>query len=96
MGIPKGIRPKALPRSFAKPGKSGDMLIFQRTGSYKKAGKRSPAKDNRHLKLAYVLKGSTPIPAQVPFHSVFASVMRREVVRAFGFRLNAAMAKGRK
>ena len=90
-GIPKGMRPKTLPKSFAKPGKSGDMLIFQRTGSYKKAGKRALAQDNRHLKLAYVLKPSTPIRADVPFHADFNRVMRREMPRQFQVFMQKAM-----
>ena len=54
-GVPKGMRPKVLPNSFRK----GDA-IYQRTGSYKKATKSSPARDGRGLKLMYVLRPSAP------------------------------------
>ena len=74
-GVPKGMRPRALPNSFVK----GDS-IFQRVGPKK-----------RQLKLAYTLKPSTRIAADVPFEDDFERVMRREVSRAFGPRIKAAM-----
>lgn len=77
-GIPAGLRPKALPQSFRK----GDA-IYQRTGGKGKS---------RGLKLMYTLKPGARITADVPFHQDFETVMRREVGRAFGPRLWAAMA----
>ncbi len=96
-GVPKGLRPRALSRSFATKWKTGDTLIFQQTGSYRKAGppnkagKRRPAKDNRHLKLAYVLKSSVPVKADVPFHADFERVMRRQMPTQFGVAMVAAV-----
>jgi len=80
-GVPKGLRPAALANSFRR----GDA-VFQRTGKGKSKG----------LKLMYVLKPSTSIPARVPFHADFERVMRREVHRSFGPRLAAAMTTRRK
>ena len=82
-GVPKGLRPKALPNSFKKQGKFGTEVIYQRT-------KKGP------LKLMYSLERSTPVKAEVPFHADFERVMRLEVARAFGPRLKAAMASRRK
>lgn len=90
-GVPKGMRPAVLPNSFKK----GDV-IYQRTGKYTKAGKRSAAKDTRGLKLMYTLKPSAPIKADVPFQADFDRVMTREVWRSFGPRIQAAMASRRK
>ena len=92
-GVPKGLRPGALPNAFRK----GDVL-YQRTGKYQKAGKvkrdgtrRAPV-DGRGLKLMYVLAPSAPIKAEVPFHADFDRVMTQEVWRSFAPRLQAAMA----
>ena len=78
-GIPKGLRPSALPNSFRK----GDV-IYQRIGPKK-----------RNLRLVYTLRPSVNIPAAVPFEADFVRTMRREVRRAFGPRLAAAWASRR-
>lgn len=75
-GVPKGLRPRAIPNSFVK----GDVL-YQRTGKGK----------NRGLKLMYVLRPQTRISPDVPFHREFDRIMRREVPRQFGVRLEQAM-----
>lgn len=86
-GVPKNLRPLALPNSF----KQGD-IIYQRVGKYQKAGKRSAAKDTRGLKLMYTLKPSVRIRPDVPFYQDFASTMRREVPKAFNKNIKLAMA----
>ena len=75
-GVPRGLRPKNLPNSF----RMGDA-VYQRTGKGK----------NKKLRLMYVLKPSAQISPRVPFHRNFETIMRREVRRAFGPRLEAAM-----
>lgn len=89
-GIPKGLRPKALPNSFRK----GDV-IYQRTGSYHKGTKRRAGYDGRGLKLMYTLRPSAKIKASVPFEADFKRVMTREIWPAFQTRLAAAMATRR-
>ena len=85
-GVPKGLRPKTVPNSFKAPGKFGADVIYQRTGS----------KSKPSLKFMYSLRPSVPIRAEVPFHADFARVMSREIHRAFGPRLKAAMSSRRK
>ena len=74
-GIPKGMRPSALPNSFVR----GDV-IFQRVGK-------------RKTKIAYVLRPSVLISADVPFERDFAAAMRGGVARAFRPRLQEAWNK---
>lgn len=75
-GVPKSLRPSALPNSFRK----GDA-IFQRMG-----GKKNP-----HLRLMYVLKPTANQKADVPFDIDFRSIMLREVRSRFGVRMREAM-----
>ncbi len=82
----RACAPRNVPNSFKTKGKFGTDVIYQRAGKGKAKG----------LKLMYGMQASAPIPAKVPFHRDFETVMRREVVRAFGPRLRAAMATRRK
>ena len=76
-GVPKGLRPRAIPNSFKK----GDG-IYQRVGTGK----------GRGLKLMYVLKTSAPIKADVPFHADFNRAMRRTLPVQFRIAMHKAMA----
>lgn len=80
-GMPKGLRPAALPNSFRK----GDV-IYQRVGG--KKGKR--------LRLMYTLKQTAPVRADVPFTSEFERTMRFEVVKAFPVEMAKALASRRR
>ncbi len=94
-GVPKGLRPRNLPNSFAKAGKGGDLVIYQRTGKYKKATKKREGRDGRGLKLEYVTKPSNRVPADVPLSREFARIMRREMPKQFSISIKAAMATAR-
>lgn len=87
-GVPKGLRPSALPNSVRK----GDV-IYQRTGG---AGKGAKGGAKRGLKLMYVLKPSVEVRADVPFGRDFEAAMRRGVARSFPIHLRAAMATRRR
>lgn len=102
-GVPKGLQPRNLARSFGKVGKSGDVLIYQQVGKYQKAtkaahkraaksgGPRPKGKDNRHLRLEYVTKQTNRVRADVPFQAEFVRIMRREVPKQFSVAVKAAM-----
>ena len=102
-GVPKGMQPRNLANSFAKTGKSGDVVIYQKTGKYQKATKAAHRKaartgeprpkgtDNRHLRLEYVTKSTNRVRADVPFHAEFARIMRREIPKQFSTAIKAAM-----
>lgn len=97
-GVPKGLRPRAAPNSFKAPGKNGGEVIYQRTGTYKKASKvrkdgtrRRAAVDERGLRLLYVLKPTASIKATVPFERDFEHVMAVEVRRLFPITMAKAM-----
>jgi hypothetical protein len=79
-GVPKGLRPTALPNSF----KRGDV-IYQRVGKKGRDG----------LKLMYTLKPSAPIRADVPFEQDFVASMRNVMRTAFPAAMARAM-KSRK
>ena len=98
-GVPKGLRPRAIPNSFVK----GNAL-YQRTGAYNKAGTRGAKRagaergkgyDGRGLKLMYGLAPSVEIRRDVPFDSAFERAMWVGISRAFGPRLQRAMATRR-
>ncbi len=74
-GVSTKLKPANLPNSFRK----GDV-IYQRVG-----------RGGRQLKLMYVLKRATPVPADVPFTSDFQSTMRREMAARFGPAMMRAM-----
>ncbi len=90
-GVPKGMQPRNLTRSFGKAGKSGDTLIYQQVGKYQKATKRKDGHDGRSLKLAYVTKPTNRVRADVPFHAEFDRIMRREMPKQFSTAIKAAM-----
>ena len=104
-GVPARLKPAAIPNSFVTDGSRANTglthdAIYQRVGKYTKAGKGAKkkgvkAKDNRKLKLMYVLKPSVSIKADVPFDRDFERSMRSEVGKAFAPRLRAAMATRR-
>ncbi len=98
-GVPKGLRPRALPNSFVK-----GNAIYQRVGTYQKVGApgtgrsgvaRGKGYDGRGLTLMYRLAPRAEIRADVPFDSDFERAMRAGVDRAFGPRLQRAMATRR-
>ena len=98
-GVPKGLRPRAIPNSFVK-----GNAIYQRVGAYQKAGSRGAKRagaekgrgyDGRGLKLVYGLAPSVHIRSDVPFDSAFERAMWLGVSRAFGPALNRAMATRR-
>ena len=95
-GVPKGLRPRGLPNSFAKPGTTGDLVIYQRTGKYRKASKKREGQDGRGLKLQYVTHPTTRVPADVPLRREFVRIMRREMPKQFAVSMKAAMATVRK
>ncbi len=76
-GVPKGLRPRAVPNSFVK----GDVL-YQRIGGKGK---------DRHLRLMYVLKPTTRIGARVPFHADFDGAVRRAFPGQFRTAMRRAM-----
>jgi hypothetical protein len=65
------------PRNVPNSFRKGDA-IFQRIG-----------KDR--LRLLYTLKGQARVPKRFPAHETWARIMRSEVMRAFGPRMQAAM-----
>lgn len=93
-GVPKGLRPRALPNSFVKNG-----VIYQRTGSYHKAGSKKAgggtAQDGRSIRPMYKLAPTVEIRPDVPFESAFERAMWIGITRSFGPRLAAAMASRR-
>lgn len=74
-GVPKGLRPLAIPNSF----KRGDAIL------------QRPAKHGGKPVKQYSLRPTAKIKKDVPFREDFNKTMRREVFRAFGPRLRAAM-----
>ncbi|RYC29182.1 hypothetical protein D3273_25290 [Lichenibacterium minor] len=102
-GVPKGLRPRNLANAFAKTGKSGDLVIYQRSGKYQKAtktarnkaertgGPRPKGTDNRHLRLEYVTKPTNPVRADVPLSREFYQIMRREAPKQFAIAMRSAM-----
>ena len=90
-GIPKGLQPRNLSNSFSVKGKSGDKLIYQRVGRRSK-GKKS----GNVLRLAYVVKASNPVRADVPLAQAFERIMRREMPKQFKIAMTRAMATARK
>ena len=98
-GMPKGLRPRALPNSFVK-----GNAVYQRVGAYHKAGTKGARKggaprgkgyDGRGLRLMYGLASSVEIRPDVPFESDFGRAMWLGMTRAFGPALNRAMASRR-
>jgi hypothetical protein len=93
-GVPKGLRPTALPNSFRK----GDV-IYQRVGNYTRKGKQKMSafagRDQRKLVPVYVLKPSARIKHDVPFTVDFRHVMSREINAAFPSWMAKAMATRR-
>ena len=104
-GVPKGMQPRNLANSFAKIGKTGDIIIYQKTGKYQKATKAAHRKaartgdprpkgtDNRHLRLEYVTKPTNRVRADVPFQAEFNRIMKREIPKQFSIAIKAAMQK---
>lgn len=84
--------------------------IYQRAGQYhpkgsvkSRTGKRRKDKDgklvaadSRTVSLAYVLKPSNPVRADVPFTATWEATMRREVRKAFKVRIREAMKTARR
>ena len=90
-GVPKGLRPRAIPNSFVK-----GNAIYQRIGKYEKAGPgKGKGYDGRGLVLMYTLAPEAAIRPDVPFEPDFERAFRSGIERAFGPRLQAAMAKRR-
>ncbi len=93
-GIPKGMQPRNLANSFMVTGKSGDKLIFQRPGKSKRKAKTTKA--SGALKLAYVIKSTNPVHADVPLTSEFQRIVQREMPKQFKAAIVRAMSTARK
>ena len=102
-GVPKGLRPRNVPNSFVKQSAHGPVL-FQRTGAYHKVGTRGAKRagaekgggyDGRGLRVMYGLARRVEIRPDVPFDRDFERAMWLGVTRAFGPRLQKAMANRR-
>ena len=90
-GVPKGLRPRAIPNSFVK-----GQALYQRVGKYEKAGSgKGKGYDGRGLVLMYALAPDAEIRPDVPFDTDFERAMWLGMSRSFGPRLQAAMAKRR-
>ena len=103
-GVPKNLKPSALPNSFKTDGRRANPhlkpnSVYVREGAYRAKGsaigrtgkKRKKTADSRTVKLMYTLRPSAPIRADVPLTREFTRIMRREMPRQFDIAMKAAM-----
>lgn len=87
LAIPGTIVKRAMGRSGVPAGLKPRMLpnSFKRGNAiFQRAGKGN-------LRLMYILEGQARVPKRFPAHETWDRIMRSEVMRAFGPRMQAAM-----